>query len=132
SSRVTGSATRLAGRGLWETLVFLLNGVVCLRIGRATSALARDVARATIAALGLAGIAVTVALLAVRAVWILAIAAWQRLVLRERDPLAPPEIGVLSWSGMRGAVSLAAALAIPLALPSGSPLPARNAVIAIT
>jgi len=132
SSRIMGSDTRLAGRAFWEMLVFLLNGLVFILIGLEISALARDVDRATIAELGLAGIAVTVALLAVRAVWILAIAAWQRLVLRARDPLAPPEIGVLSWSGMRGAVSLAAALAIPLALPSGSPFPARNAVIAIT
>ena len=132
SSRIMGSDTRLAGRAFWEMLVFLLNGLVFILIGLEISALARDVDRATIAELGLAGIAVTVALLAVRAVWILVIAAWQRLVLRARDPLAPPEIGVLSWSGMRGAVSLAAALAIPLALPSGSPFPARNAVIAIT
>src|SRR5438309_2793591 len=114
SSRIMGSDTRLAGRAFWEMLVFLLNGLVFILIGLEISALARDVDRATIAELGLAGIAVTVALLAVRAVWILAIAAWQRLVLRARDPLAPPEIGVLSWSGMRGAVSLAAALAIPL------------------
>ena len=39
---------------------------------------------------------------------------------------------VLSWAGMRGVVSLAAALALPLPLPAGGPLPAREAVVIIT
>src|SRR5262249_9521391 len=39
---------------------------------------------------------------------------------------------VLSWAGMRGVVSLAAALALPLTLPSGGPVPAREALIVVT
>ena len=132
SSRIMGSDVRIAGRAFWDMLVFLLNGVVFILIGLELSALARDTDRATLLALGAAGLAVSVALIAVRAAWLAGIGAWQRLVLRERHPLTASEVAVLSWSGMRGVVSLAAALAIPIALPSGSPVPARDAVIAIT
>jgi monovalent cation/hydrogen antiporter len=132
SSRIMGSDVRIAGRAFWDMLVFLLNGVVFILIGLELSTLTRDTDRATLLALGAAGLAVSLALIAVRAAWLAAIAGWQRVVLRERDPLTASEVVVLSWSGMRGVVSLAAALAIPLALPGGSPLPARGAVIVIT
>ena len=65
-------------------------------------------------------------------VWREGMAAWQRLVSREPQPLRPAEVVLLSWAGMRGVVSLAAALAVPLALPGGTPFPARDALIVIT
>jgi monovalent cation/hydrogen antiporter len=132
SSRIMGSDARIAGRAVWNMVVFLLNGVVFILIGVELSALARNMDRPTLFALAGAGLAVSVALIVVRAAWIFGISLWQRFALRARDPLAVSEVVVLSWSGMRGVVSLAAALAIPLSLPSGSPLPARDAVIVIT
>jgi len=88
--------------------------------------------RSALIALVGVGLAVSVALVVVRALWISGIAAWQRFVSRKGPALRPAEIVVLSWSGLRGVVSLAAALAMPLALPGGAPLPARQAVIVIT
>ena len=76
------------------------------------------------------GLAVSLTLIVVRALWILGIRMWQRL--RQTEPISLAEVIVLSWTGMRGVVSLAAALAVPLALPSGSPVPARDALIVIT
>ena len=93
---------------------------------------ARDERRRRCSGSSRAGLAVSVALIAVRALWIIGMAAWQRLGSRRGSALSPAEVVVLSWSGMRGVVSLAAALAVPFALPSGSPLPAREAVIVIT
>ena len=132
ASRIMGSDVRLAGRAVWEMLIFLLNGIVFVLIGFQIAALGREMSRSALITLVGTGLAVSVALIAVRALWILGIAAWQRFVSRKRPALRPAEIVVLSWSGMRGVVSLAAALAVPLALPGGSPLPAREAVIVIT
>jgi len=132
ASRIMGSDVRLAGRAVWEMLIFLLNGIVFLLIGLQISGLVRALDRSTLLGLVGAGLAVSVALIAVRGLWIFGLAGWQRFVSRVESPLGPAEAVVLSWSGMRGVVSLAAALAVPLALPSGSPLPAREAVIVIT
>ena len=132
ASRIMGSDVRLAGHAVWEMLIFLLNGFVFLLIGLEMSALVREMNAAMLTRLVAVGFAVTVALIAVRALWIAGIAAWQRLVSRADAPLRLVDIVVLSWSGMRGVVSLAAALALPFVLPSGSPVAARDAVIVIT
>ena len=53
--------------------------------------------------------------------------------LRQRDPMPSwKTIAVISWSGMRGVVSLAAALALPMALADGRPFPQRDLVIFLT
>ncbi|MBV9409517.1 MAG: cation:proton antiporter, partial [Candidatus Eremiobacteraeota bacterium] len=53
--------------------------------------------------------------------------------LRERDPLPPWSwVFVIGWTGMRGIVSLAAALALPYTIRDGVPFPARDAIVFIT
>jgi len=71
--------------------------------------------------------------IAVRFIWILprvlVPALWRQL---KRDNIDPRNIVVFSWAGMRGVVSMAAALAIPLTLPDNSPFPHRDLVIYLT
>jgi Na+/H+ antiporter len=131
ASTMMSSDVRLAGRAVWEMLIFLLNGFVFVLIGLQIAGTARALERAALLALVGAGLAVSGALIAVRALWIGGMAGWERL-RRRRPPLRPAEIVVLSWAGMRGVVSLAAALAVPATLPGGSPVPAREAVLVIT
>ena len=128
ASRIMGSAVRLAGRAVWEMVVFLLNGFVFLGIGLQISTLSRDMDRTTLLELATVGLVVSVVLLAVRAAWLLVMSLTK--LLRGRARLA--EAALVSWAGMRGVVSLAAALAVPVALPSGAPVPARDAIIVIT
>jgi Na+/H+ antiporter len=130
SSRIMGSEARLAGRAVWESLVFLLTGVVFLAIGFQISSISRQMDRTTLLQLAAIGVLVSVALIAVRAVWIFAMSLRDVLA---KDPrrIRLRESIVLSWAGMRGVVSLAAALAIPISLP-GNALPARDAIIIIT
>src|SRR2546426_1289549 len=132
SSRIMGSDVRLAGRAVWEMLIFLLNGVVFIVIGLQISALGREMDRSTLLGLAGLGLVVSLTLIVVRALWITGLAGWKRLISREPQPSRAPEVAVLSWAGMRGVVSLAAALAIPPALPSGAAFPARDALIVIT
>jgi monovalent cation/hydrogen antiporter len=113
-------------------LIFLLNGVVFIVIGLQISALAREMDRPTLLGLAGVGLVVSLTLIVVRALWISGLAGWKRLISREPQPSRAPEVAVLSWAGMRGVVSLAAALAIPPALPSGAAFPARDAIIVIT
>ena len=130
SSEIMGSEARLAGRAVWESLVFLLNGVVFLSIGFQISSISRQMDRTTLLELAAVGILVSIALVAVRALWALGISL-RELLTDDRRHTRLRESIVLSWAGMRGVVSLAAALALPISLPS-STLPARDAIIVIT
>jgi monovalent cation/hydrogen antiporter len=130
SSQIMGSEARLAGRAVWESLVFLLNGVVFLAIGFQISSISREMDRTTLLQLALVGVLVSVALIGVRALWVLGMSL--REVLKDdRRHTRLRESVVLSWAGMRGVVSLAAALAIPVSLP-GNAIPLRDAIIIIT
>ena len=129
-SRITGPDTRLTVRPVWETITFLLNGFVFIVTGLAVPIVLRSMALADAVRLVAIGVAVTAVLVAVRALWVFGMLF-----------LLPPhgdrsrrvaEATVLSWAGMRGAVSLAAALALPVALPDGRPLPAREALLIVT
>ncbi len=131
SSRLMGSDVRLAARPVWDMLVFLLNGIVFLLIGLQIASIVRGTGASTLLVLAAQGLAVSVVLIAVRALWILGMTAWQRFHTPPQQ-LSSAEVIVLAWTGMRGVVSLAAALAVPLALPSGTPVPARDALIVIT
>jgi monovalent cation/hydrogen antiporter len=131
ASRIMGFDVRLAARAVWEMLIFLLNGIVFVLIGLQISAVVHDMGVATLLTLVGAGLTISVVLIAVRALWIFGIALWQR-VLSRPQPLRLAEAVVLSWAGMRGVVSLAAALAVPAALSSGAPTPARDAVLVVT
>jgi CPA1 family monovalent cation:H+ antiporter len=130
SSQIMGSEARLAGRAVWESLVFLLNGVVFLAIGFQISSISRGMDRTTILQLAAVGLLVSLALIAVRAIWVLALNL-RELLKKDQSRARLRESIVLSWAGMRGVVSLAAALALPISLSSDA-LPTRDAIIVIT
>ena len=132
-ARIMGADTRLTGRAVWETITFLLNGFVFIGMGLEVPLLLRALtADVAIRLIGI-GIVITIVLVLVRALWISATVVVPQLV-RERQDL-PNAFGcalVLSWAGMRGVVSLAAALALPATLPTAGPFPARDALVIVT
>ncbi|QKZ12579.1 Na+/H+ antiporter [Spirosoma sp. KUDC1026] len=134
------STSRIQSFSVWESLVFILNGVVFLIIGLELPEIV-DGLRAEGIPLRTAigqGILVTGVLIAVRIVSAYA-ALIATLVFRpgvlprarsnRRRWFMPLLIG---WTGMRGVVSLAAALSIPITLDNGTPFPHRNLILVIT
>jgi CPA1 family monovalent cation:H+ antiporter len=134
-SRVVGPSTRLQARAVWDLLVFALNGVIFILIGLQLRALAQSVRPGEIGALAWQGLLVSLAAIVTRLVWV-PLATWlPRLSpsLRARDPMPPwQSVAVVSWTAMRGVVSLAAALALPLATADGRPLLLREQIILLT
>ena len=121
---------RVQLRASWAQLTFLLNGLCFLYIGLESPCLLQRAANDG-CELWVAGLAVTAAVIGARIAWCWPNAylpAWLFPALRAREGGYPPVGGVLlvSWCGVRGAVSLAAALALPESLPG------RQEVIAIT
>ncbi|MEP6469946.1 MAG: Na+/H+ antiporter [Chloroflexota bacterium] len=120
--RVMSSDTRVLGSGVWQMLVFTLNGLVFVLIGLQLPAIIETVsANVTGAAIVLVALAVCVMVIAVRMVWVFPatyLPRWLIPGLKARDPSPDPRIVmILGWSGMRGVVSLAAAFTLPSFFP---------------
>jgi Na+/H+ antiporter len=131
--RVLEPAARTQLVGFWNTLVFIVNTVLFLVLGLQL----HDVADAAFAryswplVLGYA-VAINAVIIAVRVT--LAVSAEYAPTSAPADHAAADwkHALVVAWSGLRGAVSLAAALAIPFALPSGARFPDRDLIVFVT
>jgi CPA1 family monovalent cation:H+ antiporter len=126
--RIMDADTRLQGRAVWETLLFVLNGLVFILIGLQLPRIVAELQARPLAQVATLAVAVSLAVIGSRFAWVF-VTDLARL-MRDRD--AWREDVVLSWAGMRGVVSLAAALALPTSLPGGGPLPAREALVIVT
>jgi len=129
------AATRVEGEAVWQTLVFILNALVFVLIGLQLPMILRGLDRPWPAVVD--GIfAAFSAMVVVRMVWMFPGAYLPRLLsptFRATHPYPPWQaVTIVGWAGMRGVVSLAAALSLPLTLASGQPFPARNFLIFIT
>lgn len=135
-SEAVAPTTRIQAKAVWDFLVFVLNGFIFILIGLQLGALREAIPSGMFVPLMLTGALVSVTAIVVRLIWV-PLAAWiPRLLspsLRARDPMpALPSLFLIGWTGMRGIVSLAAALALPLTTAAGVPFPFRAEIILIT
>lgn len=134
--RTLGSDTRVLGSAVWQMVIFLLNGVAFILIGlQLPSIVERLAGPVGDEVLGITA-AVIVTVIAVRMIWVFPATYLPRLLvpgLAARDPSPPARaIVVLGWSGMRGVVSLGAALALPRVTDAGLPFPGRDLILFVT
>ncbi len=125
--------TRLVGTNVWELWLYVVNAFVFLTIGLQLRSFVQDGARAL--ALLPAALEISVAAIVVRMAWVALSVSVQRLYAKAFSKPSsaprPAEAAIVAWSGMRGIVSLAAALALPLNGPNGAPFPGRDAIVFI-
>lgn len=135
------STSRIRGYNVWESFVFILNGIVFLVIGLELPEIIGGLEADGIALKTaiIYGVIVTVVLILARmissytamiATFIFRAQTATVIAGSKRRRILLPLI--LGWTGMRGVVSLAAALAIPLTLENGDPFPQRNIILFIT
>ena len=119
------AASRLQVGAFWRLTQFLLEGLVFLLVGLQLREVLRDLNEPFGRLAGIT-VAVLLAVILSRFVWLFPATYLTRLVprIRRRDPAPPVRVPiVLGWAGMRGVVTLAAALALPLTLADGRPYP---------
>lgn len=132
---LTTPQTRLQGAAVWEILFFLLNALLFALIGLQLPAIIDALSGISTGALIRYAVIITAVVTAARFAWIFATAFLPRVMSRPAsgDPLASWRSStILAWSGMRGAVSLAAALALPLTTDSGASFPDRDLIVFLT
>ena len=121
---------RLQGLAVFEILIFLLNALLFVLIGLQLPIIVDGLeGTSAITLLGYAA-ATSVAVIVTRFAWVFATAYVPRAVRGRGDPWEYS--AVIGWMGMRGAVSLAAALAIPELTDAGAPFPGRDLIIFLT
>ncbi len=134
--RVVSAGVRLQGFGFWDLLVFPVNGLLFILVGLQLHQIVAALTAYTATTLALDALIVSATVIVLRLLWMVFVGALLHLGerLRGRDwrILSVREQLVIGWTGMRGGVSLAAALAIPAKIASGKPFPDRDLILFLT
>ncbi|CAN5266047.1 hypothetical protein BH20ACT5_BH20ACT5_01330 [soil metagenome] len=130
--RHSSYAGRLQAGALWNMLDFLLESMVFALIGLQLRGVLLTLDDRDGGTVALGTVVITLVVILTRFLWVFPATYLPRRLskrLAERDPSPPWQIPVvLSWAGMRGVVSLAAAFALPLTAADGEPFPARDLI----
>jgi CPA1 family monovalent cation:H+ antiporter len=129
------SATRLQGIFFWDLVIYLVEGLLFLLTGFQMRSLFEKSKAFPLHDILFATALVAVIIVVARFAWVFPAIYLPRLLkrVRERDPSPPWQWAfVIAFTGVRGAVSLAAALALPFALPEGEGFPYRDLILFVT
>ena len=134
--RILPARIRLQGYFVWEILDFILNAILFVLIGLQLRAVVDGLSGYSASALGGYALAVTAVCVGTRLVWLFTVPYLIRAIDR-RPAQRARRVGarwrlVMAWSGMRGAVSLAVALALPFTTDAGGGFPMRDLIIFLT
>ena len=131
--QLTTPILRLQTLAIWEILTFLLNAVLFLLVGLQLPGILDNLSGRSTANLIFWGALVSAVVMGVRLAWVFVLPYVSRLLERRdtqpRRRIPADQRLVVGWAGMRGSVSLAAALAIPLTIDGGGPFPERHLII---
>lgn len=127
---------RIVGAGVWNTLFFVFNGALFIILGLQLRSIFSELAIFPAGTLAEYALVIAATVIGVRFLWVFGSRVRARLDPRsmERENGLPTRGAsfVLAWAGMRGIVSLAAALSIPDTVMAGAPFPARDLILFIT
>ena len=134
--RLISATTRLQGIFFWDFLMYMINGMVFLLTGLQARTLSVGIKSYPATQLVMSAVVVSVVVIATRFIWMYPATYLPRLLIpsvARKDPSPPWQFPfVLAFTGVRGIVSLAAALAIPLETDEGAPFPHRDLVLLLT
>ncbi|MBN9295466.1 MAG: Na+/H+ antiporter [Filimonas sp.] len=139
SKKIFPEELKQQSKAIWDTIIFLLNGLIFILIGLQLPYVVKTFDSATIALYTGYAVVITLVMIVIRFVRVfLQRSNLQRAFLKRhrfmsREALLDVKTSlIISWAGMRGIVSLAIAIGLPLTLTNGEPFPHRNEIIFIS
>ena len=137
SSHFFSPEVRLQAWAVWDSMTFVLNGLVFVMIGLQLPYVLQTIGDVNLRTLTIYGAIFCAFLIVLRLIWVYPgayISFWIRkhLLHQKEQPPSPQGIFVIGWTGMRGVISLAAAIAVPQVLANGEPFVQRNVIIFLT
>ncbi|ARN83874.1 Na+/H+ antiporter [Methylocystis bryophila] len=134
--RLISAATRLQGVFFWQSFIYVIEGMVFLITGLQARAIASRIGEFQLSQLGLSIAVIAAVTILARFIWVFPavyLPRWLFPAIRRRDPSPPWQwTFILAFTGVRGMVSLAAALSIPIATAAGLPFPYRDLILLLT
>jgi Na+/H+ antiporter len=127
---LTTPQVRLQGVAVWEIVTYLLNALLFVLIGLQLPVVIDALGGFSASTLIGYAVAVSLTVIVVRFAWVFAVLHAPKWIARRMSNWRGAVF--LSWAGMRGAVSLAAALALPLRTDEGAPFPGRDLILFLT
>lgn len=135
SSQIFSHQSRIMAYAVWEVVVFILNSLIFILLGLQLRSVLKGIGDYPAGTLALYAIVLSAVVILVRFIWVLP-GAMLPLYFSRKTMMQPDfdkrNMIVFSWAGMRGVVSMAAALALPLTLENNTPFPHRNLIIFLT
>jgi len=136
SSQIFSNRTRLQATAVWDTVIFILNGIIFILIGLQLPMILKNIGQHSLITLIGYGAIVSLATVVARIIWVFPgafLPRWLSKSIRQREPQTTVRsVSIVAWSGMRGIVSLAAALALPLMVSETKEFPNRDLIIFLT
>jgi Na+/H+ antiporter len=137
SSEFFSASVRMQALAVWDSLTFAVNGLVFVLIGLQLPHVLAGIRGYSFAHLLLYGALFSAIVIVLRLLWMfpagnLAYFVRTRILRQTYAKPSPKQVFVVGWTGMRGVVALAAAIALPEILSDGSPFPQRNLIIFLT
>lgn len=127
------ATTRTQAIAVWQMALFVLNGLAFILVGLQLRTVVESLQGRLAVSLLLMAAAVGLSVVVTRFIWVFPatyLPRWLSERIRRRDPAPSPRaVMVVAWTGMRGVVSLAAALSVPLKTSAGVPFPDREVII---
>jgi monovalent cation/hydrogen antiporter len=134
--RLISAATRLQGIFFWEFFIYLVEGMVFLITGLQARTLIAGIRDYSLSELAFSAAIVSAVVIVSRFLWMYPatyLPRWLFAAIRRKDPSPPWQWPfLLAFAGVRGIVSLAAALAIPFTTLNGAPFPQRDLILFVT
>lgn len=135
SGQILTHQSRVMAGTVWDVVVYILNGLIFILIGLQLRGVMAGISEYSTQSLVLWGLAVSFVVIIVRFIWVMPAAMLPRFLNKKlgiNDSFDSRNLVVFGWGGMRGVVSMAAALALPLTLGDGSAFPQRSLIIYLT
>ncbi len=134
SDSIITHQARITRYAVWDVIVFILNGLIFILIGLQLKSIMEGMASYSTGQLIFYGILVSVVVIMARFLYVIPTALLPRYLSKKirKEPFDKRYMFIIGWTGMRGVISLAAALSLPMLLPDGSAFPARNLIIYLT
>ncbi len=137
SSRFFSPSVRLQANAVWNSLIFIVNGVVFVLIGLQLPYVLAGIKESSLPKLVVYGILFSGFVILLRLIWTF-LSAYVSYVVRSRvfrqniERPVSRELFVIGWTGMRGVIALAAAISLPEVLATGKLFPHRSVIVFLT
>ena len=135
SESIITHQARITRYAVWDVIVFILNGLIFILIGLQLKNIMAGIISYSPRELIFYGILISAVVIIARFIYVIPAVVLPRYLskkIREREPFDKRYMFIVGWTGIRGVISLAAALSLPMLLPDGSAFPARNLIIYLT